>query len=147
MLGTVQNVPGMRSDPLCSERSCYKYLGSSASPRRETPTERGHVSMPDSRCSQHRSSFTVVQMVVLAVYVCAAAATAAVYVDDKIESLPGYGKLTGKQYAGFAAVTPKNKLHYWFAECDHGNSPQTPLLLWLNERRKGFESAHVAHAV
>ena len=42
-------------------------------------------------------------------------------------TLPTYGKLHGKQYAGFAPVTAdgKNKLHYWFVECDH-STPTTP---------------------
>ena len=54
--------------------------------------------------------------------------------DDAVLSLPTYGKLTSKQFAGFAPVTEdgKNKLHYWFVQCDCGNAPDTPLLLWLN---------------
>ena len=53
---------------------------------------------------------------------------------DAVLSLPTYGKLQQKQYAGFAPVTPdgKNQLHYWFVECDCGNAPGTPLLMWLN---------------
>jgi len=54
--------------------------------------------------------------------------------DDAVTSLPTFGKLSGKQYAGFAPVTAdgKNKLHYWFVECECGNAPGTPLLMWLN---------------
>ena len=54
--------------------------------------------------------------------------------SDAVTSLPTYGKVHGKQYAGFAAVTPDghNKLHYWFVESDAGNKPDTPLLMWLN---------------
>ena len=56
------------------------------------------------------------------------------YYDDSIAELPTYGVPPAKQYAGFAEATRdgKNRLHYWFAECDCGNSPDVPLLLWLN---------------
>jgi len=54
--------------------------------------------------------------------------------DDAVHSLPTYGALAQKQYAGFAPVTDDgaNQLHYWFVECDKGNAPGTPLLMWLN---------------
>ena len=63
-----------------------------------------------------------------------AALTASAPPPDAVTSLPTYGALKQKQYAGFATTTPdkKNKLHYWFVECDKGNSPGTPLLMWLN---------------
>ena len=62
-----------------------------------------------------------------------AASDAATPASDAVTTLPTYGKLHGKQYAGFAPVTAdgKNKLHYWFVECDH-STPTTPLLMWLN---------------
>ena len=39
--------------------------------------------------------------------------------DDLVSSLPTYGRLSDRQYAGFAPVTAdaKNQLHYWFVEC------------------------------
>lgn len=53
---------------------------------------------------------------------------------DAVLSLPTYGAIKGTQYAGFANGTAdgKNKLFYWFAECDCGNAPDVPFLLWLN---------------
>ena len=62
------------------------------------------------------------------------AATAAAHSSDAVTSLPTYGKVHGKQYAGFAPATAdgKNMLHYWFVECDKGNGPEVPVLLWLN---------------
>ena len=36
--------------------------------------------------------------------------------SDAVASLPTYGALHQKQYAGFAPVAPGNKLHYWFVE-------------------------------
>jgi len=56
------------------------------------------------------------------------------YANDVVTALPTYGKISGKQYAGFAPVTADgaNKLHYWFVERDGGNTPDTPFLLWLN---------------
>ena len=54
--------------------------------------------------------------------------------SDEVRSLPTYGVVRGKQYAGFAPVTAdgKNKLHYWFVESDAGNAPGTAILMWLN---------------
>ena len=54
--------------------------------------------------------------------------------DDAVLSLPTYGPVKGTQYAGFANGTTDgaNRLFYWFAECDCGNGPDVPFLLWLN---------------
>jgi len=54
--------------------------------------------------------------------------------QDRIIALPTYGELRAKQYAGLlnATAAANNKLFYWFAECDCGNAPDVPLLLWLN---------------
>ena len=52
--------------------------------------------------------------------------------SDLVTSLPTYGALKTKQYAGYANATAAgdNQLFYWFAECDCGNkSPDVPLLL------------------
>ena len=44
--------------------------------------------------------------------------------DDAVTSLPTYGQLRGKQYAGFAPVTPdgSNKLHCVCASLDPGTT-------------------------
>ena len=66
---------------------------------------------------------------------CVAVALGAVAPSDLVTSLPTYGPLKTKQYAGYAAATNdgENKLFYWFAECDCGSKSQdVPLLLWLN---------------
>jgi carboxypeptidase C (cathepsin A) len=60
---------------------------------------------------------------------------ASVAFDDTVTSLPTYGKLSQRHYAGFANATAdgKNRLHYWFAESDRGSAdPSVPFLVWLN---------------
>lgn len=55
--------------------------------------------------------------------------------DDLVASLPGYGKLKNRQYAGFIPVNASydHNLFYWFVEAATGNTPgKTPTLLWLN---------------
>lgn len=54
---------------------------------------------------------------------------------DEIETLPLYGKVKTKQFAGLVNGTSEgnNKLFYWFCESDKGShDPTTPLLIWLN---------------
>lgn len=55
--------------------------------------------------------------------------------DDAVTSLPGYGKLKNRQFAGFMQVNASydHNLFYWFVEAATGNTPGvTPTLLWLN---------------
>ena len=53
--------------------------------------------------------------------------------DDLVKSLPTYGPVHTTQYAGFVDGTSDgaSKLFYWFAECECGNTPDVPLLLWV----------------
>ena len=71
----------------------------------------------------------VVLQLILAVAVALAKGPA-----DLVSSLPTYGPLKTKQYAGFADATAdgKNKLFYWFCESDLGAGADVPLMVWFN---------------
>lgn len=54
--------------------------------------------------------------------------------NNKIDALPGFGKLTDLQYAGFLPISEKPKqgqLFYWLVKKKNSNE-STPLVLWLN---------------
>ena len=72
----------------------------------------------------------LVASVILVVAVAARSPSA-----DAVTSLPTYGTLKTRQYAGYADATAdgQNRLFYWFCESDQGGDNHTiPILLWLN---------------
>lgn len=73
------------------------------------------------------------RMVSVAVCIAALLAMAcmAAPAGDLITSLPVYGQLLSKNYAGYISLGDGRKSFYWFIESE--NQPKTdPLLLWLN---------------
>ncbi|TMW62082.1 hypothetical protein Poli38472_009575 [Pythium oligandrum] len=54
--------------------------------------------------------------------------------EDRVTYVPGFGAPLETQYAGLVNVNniAIGKLFYWFFEARVPNTPQTPLILWLN---------------
>ncbi|CAN0863692.1 Serine carboxypeptidase-like 40 [Linum grandiflorum] len=61
-------------------------------------------------------------------------ATATSKDGDLIVRLPGQPPVSFKQYGGYVNVDPVNdrNMYYYFAEAQHPNKDQLPLVLWLN---------------
>jgi hypothetical protein len=77
------------------------------------------------------SSINMFTLVKLIICVLCCLSTAFATPSDRIESLPGIGRLAQKTYAGFINVNRKYGayLYYYFVESQ--NKPTDPVVLWL----------------